>query len=75
MASSHPHSNLAIALPGRDEGSCVLSGGGTRGPLLLAVGFVDVKRRSGGATPCNRLAEARVAAKEVAEIFFGVWNF
>ena len=49
--------------------------GWDEGPLLLAVGFVDVKGSSQGATPCNRLAEARVAAKEVAENFFGVWNF
>ena len=49
--------------------------GWDEGPLLLAVGFVDVKGSSRPATPCNRLAEARVAAKEVAEFFFGVWNF
>ena len=49
--------------------------GWDEGPLLLAVGFVNVKWGSGPATPCNRLAEARVAAKEVAKNFFGVWNF
>ena len=45
------------------------------GPLLLAVGFVKVKRGSGVPTPCNRLAEARVTAKEVAKFFFGMSNF
>ena len=52
-----------------------MSGGGTRGPYSLRSVLSASKGQAGPQLLEYRLAEARVTAKEVAEIFFGMSNF